>query len=229
MNIAILGTGIVGQTFAATLSAKGHSVMMGTRHVADARTKPGNPAMGLLPFGEWHQQHSTVQLGTFAEAAAFGEILFNVTAGGGSVEALEAAGEANLDGKVLLDIANPLDFSKGFPPTLSIVNDDSLGETLQRRFPAVKVVKTLNTMAAALMVNPVLIPGEHHVFVSGNDAGAKATVSTFLTEQFGWKPSQIIDLGDITTARGSEQLLPIWVRLYGALQTPMFNFAIVRA
>lgn len=114
------------------------------------------------------------------------------------------------------------------PPTLFIVNDDSLSEAIQRQFPNVKVVKTLNTMTASIMVNPAVLAGEHHVFVSGNDADAKATARTFLTEQFGWKPASIIDLGDITTARGSEQLLPIWIRLWGALQTPMFNFAIVR-
>lgn len=228
MKIGILGTGMVGQTFATTLLAKGNEVMMGTRDVAKALAKPGNPAMGTPAFTDWHAANPGVQLGTFADVAAFGEVLINVTSGGGSLAALDAAGADNLGNKVLLDVANPLDFSKGMPPTLSIVNDDSLGETIQRQFPNLKVVKTLNTMTASIMVNPAALAGEHHVFVSGNDTDAKVTARTFLTEQFGWKPASIIDLGDITTARGSEQLLPIWVRLWGALQTPMFNFAIVR-
>ena len=228
MNIGILGTGTVGQTLATALVAKGNRVMIGTRKVADALAKPGNNAMGLPSFGDWHRRSPDVQLGTFADAAAFGVVLINATSGVASVAALKAAGVANLGDKLLLDVANPLDFSKGMPPTLSIVNDDSLGETIQRQFPNLKVVKTLNTLAAALMVNPAALAGEHHVFVSGNDEPANAAAKTFLTEQFGWKPASIIDLGDITTARGSEQLLPVWIRLWGALQTPMFNFAIVK-
>ncbi|MBO0931918.1 NADPH-dependent F420 reductase [Fibrella aquatilis] len=228
MNIGILGTGMVARTFAQTLLAKGHILKLGTRNVADTLAKPGNTNTGLLSFADWLQSQPGIELGTFAEAAAFGELLINVTSGGACMVALEAAGEANLGQKVLLDVANPLDFSNGMPPTLSIVNDDSLGEAIQRRFPNVNVVKTLNTMTAAIMVNPTAVSGMHNVFVSGNGTAAKATASAFLTEQFGWPATSIIDLGDITTARGSEQLLPIWIRLWGALQTPMFNFAIVR-
>ena len=228
MNIGILGTGMVAQTIATTLLAKGHTLKLGTRNVADTLAKPGNVNTGSPSFADWISSHPGIELSTFADAAAFGELLINVTSGGASMAALEAAGAINLGHKVLLDVANPLDFSKGMPPTLSIVNDDSLGETIQRRFPDLRVVKTLNTMTAAIMVNPGTVPGVHHVFVSGNDPAAKATASAFLTGQFGWPPASIIDLGDITTARGSEQLLPIWIRLWGALQTPMFNFAIVR-
>ncbi|RIV23538.1 NADP oxidoreductase [Fibrisoma montanum] len=228
MTIGILGTGMVGQTLATSLLAKGNQVMIGTRNVADTLAKPGNPAMGTQSFSDWHQNNAGVQIGTFAEAAAFGEILINATSGMGSMDALASAGVDNLGDKVLIDIANPLDFSKGMPPTLSVVNDDSLGEVIQREFPRLNVVKTLNTMTAALMVNPAAVSGQHNVFVSGNDADAKEQVKTFLTEQFGWAPGSIIDMGDITTARGTEQLLPIWIRLYGVLQTPMFNFAIVR-
>lgn len=228
MKIGILGTGMVGQLFATTLLAKENEVMMGTRHVANALAKSGNPNAGTPAFADWHAANPGVRLGTFADAAAFGELLINVTSGGGSLAALDAAGPENLGQKVLLDVANPLVFSKGMPPTLSIVNDDSLGETIQRQFPALRVVKTLNTMTASLMVNPAALTGEHNVFVSGNDADAKATARAFLTGQFGWKPASIIDLGDITTARGAEQLLPIWIRLWGALRTPLFNFAIVR-
>lgn len=228
MNIGILGTGAVARTIATTLLANGHTLKLGTRNVGDTLAKPGTETTGSPSFADWLQSQPGIDLGTFAEVAAFGELLINVTSGGASVAALVAAGETNLGQKILIDVANPLDFSKGMPPTLSIVNDDSLGETIQRRFPAVKVVKTLNTMTAAIMVNPAAVSGTHNVFVSGNDAAAKITVSAFLTEQFGWPATSIIDLGDITTARGSEQLLPIWIRLWGALQTPMFNFAIVR-
>jgi predicted dinucleotide-binding enzyme len=119
-----------------------------------------------------------------------------------------------------------LDFSKGMPPTLSICNTDSLGEQIQRTFPKVKVVKSLNTLNAYLMVNPGLLPEPTNIFLNGNDTGAKAEVRKLLVT-FGWKDEYIIDMGDISTARGTEQLLPIWVRLWGTLQTPMFNFKIV--
>jgi len=153
--------------------------------------------------------------------------VINATAGTGSLEALKLAGDGNLKGKIVIDIANPLDFSKGMPPTLSVCNSDSLGEQIQRAFPQVTVVKTLNTMTAALMVDPgQLAGGDHHVFVSGNDTGAKARVTELLKSWFGWR--QVIDLGDITTARGTEMILPLWLRLWGALGTPMLNFKIVR-
>ena len=167
-----------------------------------------------------------MELGTFGEAAAHGEMVVNATAGAVSLEALDMAGEEYLTGKVLVDISNPLDFSEGMPPTLSVSNTDSLGEQIQRRFPEAKVVKTLHTMNAYLMVDPAqLAGGEHTVFVCGDDAETKAKV-TELLRSFGW--TDIIDLGDISTARGTEMLLPIWVRLFGALQKPIFNFKIVR-
>jgi predicted dinucleotide-binding enzyme len=167
-----------------------------------------------------------VELGTFGEAAAHGEMVVNATAGALSLEALKQAGEENLNGKILIDISNPLDFSKGMPPTLSVSNTDSLGEQIQRRFPEARVVKTLHTMNAYLMVDPTQLAGaDHTVFVCGDDAEAKATV-TELLRGFGW--TDIIDLGDITTARGTEMLLPVWLRLFGALQKPIFNFKIVR-
>jgi 8-hydroxy-5-deazaflavin:NADPH oxidoreductase len=145
----------------------------------------------------------------------------------GSIEALKMAGEANLNDKILIDISNPLDFSKGMPPTLTVCNTDSLAEQIQATFPQLKVVKTLNTLTADLMVNPAKVAnGDHDIFVSGNDAQAKATITEFLKREFGWK--NVIDLGDISTARGTEMLLPVWLRLYGALQTPYFNFKIVR-
>ena len=165
-------------------------------------------------------------LGTFAEAAAHGEVVVNATASAVSLEALERAGEENLSGKVLMDVSNPLDFSKGMPPTLSVVNTDSLGEQIQRRFPEARVVKTLHTTNARLMVDPArLAGGDHTVFVGGDDPEAKAVV-TDLLRSFGW--SDIVDLGDITTARGTAMMLPLWVRPFGALDNPLFNFKIVR-
>jgi 8-hydroxy-5-deazaflavin:NADPH oxidoreductase len=136
------------------------------------------------------------------------------------------AGEDNLNGKILIDVSNPLDFSRGMPPTLWVSNTDSLGERIQRRFPEAKVVKTLHTMNAYVMVDPAqLVGADHTVFVSGDDAEAKAEVGELL-RSFGW--TDIIDLGNITTARGTEMLMPIWLRLFGALQKPVFNFKIVR-
>jgi predicted dinucleotide-binding enzyme len=153
-------------------------------------------------------------------------MIVNATAGANSLAALGLAGAENLGGKVLIDIANPLDFSAGFPPTLFVKDTDSLGEQIQRAFPTVKVVKVLNTLTAALMVDPQLVGGgDHSIFVSGDDADAKEAVAELL-RGFGWQ--DIIDLGDITTARGPEMLLPIWLGLMSALGTPMFNFKIVR-
>jgi predicted dinucleotide-binding enzyme len=173
-------------------------------------------------------QYPDIQLSAFEEAAAFGDLVVNATSGSGALPAQELAGRANLAGKTLLDISNPLDFSKGMPPTLTISNTDSLGELIQRSFPDIRVVKSLNTVTASLLVNPGLLPEDTHIFLNGNDAGAKDEVRSML-RSFGWKDHCIIDMGDISTARGTEQILPIWVRLWGALQTPMFNFRIVTA
>lgn len=226
MKAAVFGTGIVGQVIASRLADLGHSVIIGTRDVAKTLSRTDKDAYGNPPFAEWHKQNkSTIQLDTYKEAAA-AEIIFNCTMGQGAVDALKQAGNSNIKGKIIIDISNPLDFSKGMPPSLSPVNTDSLGELIQRTFPEAKVVKTLNTMNCLLMVNPAALPGDHNVFVSGNDVAAKSTAKEIL-KSFGWKDSNIIDLGDITTARGTEQLLPIWIRLYGALQNPMFNFKIV--
>lgn len=228
MRIGVLGTGTVGQTISAKLVELSHDVMLGTRDVTAlmARVKPGMG--GTVSFAEWHKRNPKIKVGTFPEAAAHGGVAFNCTAGNGALSALRLAGEANLNGKVLIDISNSLDFSRGMPPTLSVCNTDSLGEQIQRAFPATRVVKTLNTTNAKVMVNPAqLAGGDHTVFVSGNDAEAKATVAGLL-KSFGWK--DIIDLGDITTARGAEMLMPIWLRLWGAgvLKSPMFNFKVVR-
>jgi predicted dinucleotide-binding enzyme len=224
MRIGVLGSGIVGQTIGARLARNGHVIVLGTRDPARLDEKRGMAG----PLRAWLEQAGkNARLGTFEEAAQHGELVINATAGTASLEALQAAGAHNLSGKILIDIANPLDFSKGMPPSLTVCNTDSLGEQIQRAFPDAKVVKTLNTASAYVMVDPARVAaGDHDIFVSGNDAAAKAAVVQLLKREFGWK--DVIDLGDITTARGAEMLLPIWVRLYGALQTPMFNFRIVR-
>lgn len=225
MKIAVFGTGVVGQTMAARLAEVGHDVMIGTRNVADSRARTEPDRYGNPPLSAWLEQHKDVRLGTFAEAGAFGELVVNASQGAAALNVLQLGGKANLAGKILIDISNPLDFSRGFPPSLFVCNTDSLGEQIQRAFPNTKVVKAFNTMTASLMVNPALVPGDHTIFMSGNDEGAKAKVKE-LMQSFGWKEENIIDMGDITTARGTEQLLPIWVRLYGKLQNPIFNFHI---
>jgi predicted dinucleotide-binding enzyme len=226
MKIGVFGTGVVGQTIAEKLESLGHEVMLGTRDVKQSLAREAKDGFGRPPLKDWAAQHPKVKLGTYAETAAHGQLLVNATNGAGTLEAMKLAGEKNLNGKVMLDIANPLDFSKGMPPTLFVCNTDSLAEQIQRTYPQLKVVKGLNTLNAYLMVAPRILPGEHSIFLSGNDAGAKDEVRKILAS-FGWNNSEMIDLGDITTARGTEQLLPIWVRLWGALQNPMFNFKIV--
>ena len=215
MQIAVLGTGMVGNAIGTKLIQLGHEVKMGARAANNEKAAAWVRASG-----------AGAAQGTFAEAAAFGEIVFNCTSGSGSLAALEQAGADNLKGKVLIDIANPLDFSRGMPPSLSVCNTDSLGEQIQRAFPGVRVVKTLNTVNCNLMVNAGLLPGEHIIFVSGNDADAKAQVTSILKGWFGWQ--SVIDLGDITTARATEMMLPIWISLMSKVGTPLFNFAIVK-
>lgn len=215
MKLGIFGTGMVGSTIGTKLVQLGHEVKMGSR------TKDNPKA------AEWMKANGTkASQGTFSDAAFFGEILFNCTSGTKSLDALKLAGDKNMDGKILVDIANPLDFSKGMPPSLSVCNTDSLGEEIQRTFPNVKVVKSLNTVNCKLMVNPSLVPGDHDIFVAGNDKAAKDKVTQILKEWFGWR--SVFDLGDISAARALEMLLPIWLRLMGAFQSPNFNFKIVR-
>lgn len=216
MKIAVLGTGAVGKTIGNKLVQLGHEVKMGSRTANNEKAAEWVAAAG-----------KNASQGTFSDAAAFGELIFNCTSGQASLEVLKLAGDKNLGEKILIDISNPLDFSKGMPPTLSICNDNSLGETIQKNHPNVKVVKTLNTMNCGIMVNPAMVPGDHTVFLSGNDADAKAQVKKMLSS-FGWAEKNMIDIGDITTARGTEQLLPIWIRLWGAIGNANFNFNIVK-
>ena len=225
MKTAVLGTGIVGRTIAARLAELGHSVTIGTRDPEAAMSRTGADAMGNPAFGTWAAENRTIKVERFSDAADGAELIVNATNGGASLDVLEQVGAAHLDGAVLLDIANPLDFSNGMPPTLFVKDTDSLAEQIQRAFPRALVVKALNTLNADLMAHPGLLADSGSVFVSGNDAEAKATVAGLLKD-FGHQ--DIIDLGDITTARGTEMLLPVWLRLWGALGTAAFNFKIVR-
>jgi hypothetical protein len=221
MKYAVLGTGMVGRTVSARLAELGHDVVVGTRdpQATLARTD------GDAPYAAWAAEHPDVSLATFADAAADAEVVIHAGSGLAALDLLARAGAEHLAGKVLVDISNPLDFSAGFPPTLFVKDTDSLGEQIQRAFPEARVVKTLNTLTAELMVHPKNLGEESSVFVSGNDAAAKATV-TELLESFGH--ADVIDLGDISTARGTEMLLPVWLRLMGALGHARFNFKVVR-
>lgn len=217
MKIAVLGTGMVGDTIGSKLIELGHNVIMGSR------TNNNEKAKAFVA-----KHNGKASAGTFSEAAAHGEIIFNCTKGDGAIDAIKSAG-AGIDGKIIIDVSNPLDFSKGMPPSLipSLSNTNSLGEEIQKQFPKTKVVKTLNTMWCGIMVNPNMIGGGDHVnFICGNDAEAKSLVKKVLAE-FGWKEKNILDLGDITAARGTEAVLPIWLRVWGATQNGAFNFKII--
>lgn len=216
MRFGVLGTGSVGQTIAGKLAALGFEVRMGAREA-------GNPKAVAWANGAGPKSSQ----GSFADAAAFGEMVFHCTAGTGALEALKAAGAENLRGKILIDVANPLDFSKGMPPTLFISGGgDSLAERIQAAFPETRVVKALNTVNANVMVAPERVSGETDLFVCGNDADAKARVVELL-RRFGWK--SVIDLGDLTGARGMEAYLLLWLRLWGAMKTAEFNVKVVAA
>jgi hypothetical protein len=216
MKIGVLGTGTVGQTIGSKLVSLGHDVKLGSRSAGNEKAAAWAKQTGAL-----------ATTGTFADAASFGEIVFNCTSGAGSLEALRAAGSQNLEGKILIDLTNPLDFSKGMPPTLFTGASDSLGEMAQRELPGTKVVKTLNTVNCNLMVDArSLADGEHHLFVAGNDAAAKAQVTDLLQTWFGWK--HVLDVGDISASRGTESYVALWIRLWGGLQTASFNVKVVR-
>jgi 8-hydroxy-5-deazaflavin:NADPH oxidoreductase len=226
MKIGIIGAGSVGQTFGKALSDKGHDVVIGIRKVSpEELAKERNWAQ---PLDAWLKT-TKAKVGTFADAAKHGEILFNVTSGAASVDALKLAGADNMKGKILIDVANPLDFSRGMPPSLHphLSNTWSLGEEIQKTFPDVKVVKAFNTISAAVMVNGAAINAPHDLFVCGNDAAAKEAVKALAKEQFGWQ--HFSDLGDISGARGQEAILHIWLRLWAVTGTPMFNLHVAHA
>jgi len=213
MKIGVLGTGIVGQTIGSKIVQLGHEVMMGSREEANIKATT------------WAKEEGPrASFGTFANAAAFGEILFNCTLGSATLGALRHAGAENLNGKILVDTANPLDYSSEVW-TLTICNNDSLGEQIQRAFPETKVVKSLNTMNCNIMVDPRKLSEKTDVFVSGNDIDAKATVVSILRDWFGWR--SIIDLGDITTSRSVEMYVILWHTLRNTISSPRFNIKVV--
>ncbi len=225
MKVGILGTGTVGRTLAEAFVREGHDVMIGTRDV-EALTARAEPDQSRTPpFSAWHAEHENIAMGPYAEAGKFGDLLVNSTAGGGSVEALRAAGAKDLDGRIVIDTSNALDFSAGFPPSLFVGNTDSLAETIQREFPRIRVVKAWNTMTAALMTNPgMLAGGDHTIPICGDDEDAKKEVTSLL-EGFGWR--DVLDLGDLTGARGMEAYVLFWLNTYTALQNPIFNTKVV--
>ena len=228
MKIAILGTGMVGQTLAAALAAKGHDVVIGTRDVAKTLASTQPNGYGMPAFGVWHKDHSNISVASFADAARRCDLLVNATGGGVSLDVLAQANAGSVGNKVLIDIANDLDFSQGMPPTSrgSDVAGAGLAEKIQAAYPNLRVVKTLNTMNALVMVNPSIVAGgDSTVFMSGNDAAAKAVVQEIL-QSFGWK--DIMDLGDISSSRATEMLMPIWLRSWQVIGQAPFNFKIVR-
>jgi 8-hydroxy-5-deazaflavin:NADPH oxidoreductase len=230
MKIGIIGSSTVAQTLGEQLLTVGQAVMISARDL-DAPKDLGE--RGVVPAASaWatinYDQGREAAAGGFAEAAAFGELLINATMGTASLEALGAADRADIEGKILIDVSNPLDFSHGFPPGLAFSNYDSLGERIQAAYPGARVVKTLNTMNCAVMVDPSRLGEETDVFVAGNDVAAKAWVTeNVLKGWLGW--SRIVDLGDITAARGLEMYLPLWIRLLGATGTALLNVKLVVA
>ena len=224
MDIAVLGTGMVGQALAGRLHELGHTVVVGTRDPQATRART-EPDLTGSTFSAWAAGHPGVELTTFAAAASRAELVVNAASGAATLDVLALAGADALAGKVLVDVSNPLDFSAGFPPTLFVEDTDSLGEQVQRAFPETRVVKTLNTLTASLMVAPASLGASSTVFVSGDDAEAKALVVELLAS-FGH--DDVVDLGGIETARGAEMLLPLWLRLMGVLGTHLFNVKVVR-
>lgn len=214
MRFGIIGTGTVGRTLGTKLVALGHEVVLGSR-------SKDNPSAT-----DWADHAgSRSYAGTFAEAAEFGEIIFNATAGTVALSALRLAGSQPLAGKVLIDVSNPLVFSPTGEVTLDPVNTDSVGEQIQREFPETRVVKALNTVNCDVMVDPGRVPGEHNLFMAGDNPDAKAEVRTVL-EQFGWPAGSILDLGNIQAARGMEMLMPFWLQLMRNFGHADFNYSI---
>lgn len=217
MRIGILGTGQVGRTLASRLAELGHDVLMGARD-------PANPRAA-----EWAEvAGSRGSAGTFADAAAHGEVVINATAGAASLRALDQAGATNLAGRVLMDVSNPIAEVTGGLLQLTTANTDSLAEQIQRAYPDSRVVKTLNTVNASVMVDPGRLPEPHTMFLAGDDAAAKAVVRGILAE-LGWPAESIVDLGGLSAARGMEMYLPLWLKTMQALGTAAFNIRIVRA
>jgi 8-hydroxy-5-deazaflavin:NADPH oxidoreductase len=228
MRIAAIGTGLVGRTLAGRLADLGHDVVVGTRDVqlTLARTEPSD--LGVAPYARWQDGHPAVRLVSYAEAGDHGEVLISATRGVHSLEALTGVGAERLTGKVLIDTSLPLDLSGGLPPTLTVANTDSLAEQIQRAYPHTRVVKTLTTVSTPLMVDPGRLPEPHTQFLAGNDPEAKLAV-TDLLQELGWPAGSLLDLGDISAARGIEMYSRLHFQLAAALDTWDLNIAVVRA
>ncbi|MGZ3845579.1 MAG: NADPH-dependent F420 reductase [Flavisolibacter sp.] len=220
MNIGVLGTGIVGETIATALIEKGHNVRMGSRSANNEKA------------AAWvKKSNKQASQGDFNDAAAFGEIVFLCLNGAYALDAVRSIAAGTIEGKIVIDLTNPLDFSKGMPPRLleGLSNSTSLGEEIQKTLQGAKVVKTFNTMNCYVMVNPKLVnDGDHTLFICGNDADAKNKVKHFLVDSFGWKLENILDLGGLETSRGTEAYVPFWVMIMQATGSPMFNIKVVK-
>ena len=219
MNIGVLGTGTVGETIATALVQKGHSVRMGSRTAGNEKG-----AAWVQRTGERASQ------GSFEDVASFGEILFLCFNGAYALDVVRSIKGADLEGKVLIDLTNPLDFSKGMPPQIleGLGNTNSLSEEIQKLVPDAFVVKTLNTVNYKLMVDARLVNGgDHHLFLCGENEEAKGKVKDLLTRDFHWQQENLLDLGGIRSARAVEAMVPFWVLLYRTQGTPLFNFKIV--
>ena len=226
MNVGVLGTGSVGQTISSKLVALGHEIVMGSRDPATLETRNEPPYPGAPTFSDWRAENPDVRFGTFAEAAAHGELVFLATNGMATVDIVTDVAE-HLTGKTVVDITNALDFSEGYARLFVSGGGDSLAERIQRAAPQARVVKSLNTVTAPVMVNPAILGDADHVmFVAGDEEAARAEVSTLLRNWFGWR--EIVDLGDLSGARALEANILMWVRMMGTFGTPMFNIAIRR-
>jgi predicted dinucleotide-binding enzyme len=209
---------MVGNALGTKLVQVGHEVTMGSRSANNEAAQKWVSSAGE------HAHH-----GTFRDAAAFGEIAISCTGGMHSMEALESVGVKPLQNKILIDVSNPLQQDKDGSMILGFCNTDSLGERIQKAFPETSVVKALNTVNCDIMVEPSRVPSDHNLFICGNDAASKKQVIQYLGDWFGWKPDNIIDVGDITAARGTEMMMPLWMRLFqGVMGHPHFNYHIVR-
>jgi len=208
VKVGILGTGDVGQALGRGCASLGHEVRMGSREVGNPNAEAWASKTG-----------ARASAGTFAAAAAFGEIVVLATAWTGAENALRLAGAKNLAGKVVIDVTNPLNFTPNAPPTLALGHTDSGGEQVQRWLPESRVVKAFNTVGNAHMVHPDFPGGPPDMFICGNDAAAKKTV-TGICEAFGWP---VIDIGGIEGSRLLEPLCILWV-LYG-IQHNSWNHA----
>ena len=201
-RVGVLGSGEVGRRLAGAFRSRGHDVMIGSRD-------PAKPELREWLSGDG----AGVEAGTFAQAAEHGELLVLAVLGNAAEEAIADAGRDNFSSKVVIDAMNPLDFSGGFPPKLSITGEDSLGERVQRALPDARVVKAFNTIGNPYFLDPKFSEGEPTMLIAGNDEGAKRTVGDVLAD-FGW--SNTVDIGGIEGSRELEAICIVWVKIGGA-------------